>query len=233
MMTNTTPLVLQEILTGEVLFFALLGRAIYTYPDDVHRDWLQSLIDEEVFFDVPFAAEQRETQVGLEILQQWAGKGLSRKAFERIQADYTRLFIGPGKVLAAPWESVHFGKEPLIFQPRTLDVRAWYRRFGLETEKLYQEPDDHIGLELIFVSNLATLALKALQDSDQQRLQELLDAQREFASEHLLRWGPAWTKLVKKHAATDFYRGIAHLTHGSLLALAETLQIEMPTEVSL
>ncbi len=64
-------------------------------------------------------------------------------------------------------------------------------------------------------------------------LKNLLQAQRDFLSEHLLRWGPAWAKLVKKHAETDFYRGLAHLTNGALLAAAELLKVEMPKEVKI
>jgi TorA maturation chaperone TorD len=61
----------------------------------------------------------------------------------------------------------------------------------------------------------------------------MLQSQRDFLSEHLLRWGPAWAKLVKQNAETDFYRGIGHLTHGALFAAAEFLKIPLPNEVSL
>ena len=114
-----------------------------------------------------------------------------------------------------------------------MQVREWFSRFGLQAEKINKEPDDHIGLEILFIAHLVSLTLQAIENDDQISLNEILQAQREFLSDHLLRWGPAWAKLVKQHAATDFYRGIAHLVHGSLQAIAETLQIEMPKEVRL
>jgi len=86
---------------------------------------------------------------------------------------------------------------------------------------------------MLFISHLASLALQAIEQDDQNKLNEALQAQRDFLSQHLLRWGPVWAKLVKQNANTDFYRGIAHLTHGSLLAVAEMLEIKMPKEVSL
>ena len=76
---------------------------------------------------------------------------------------------------------------------------------------------------MIFISHLASLALQAIEQDDEKTLNEILQAQCDFLSEHLLRWGPVWAKLVKQHAYTDFYRGIAHLTHGALLAAAEML----------
>jgi TorA maturation chaperone TorD len=102
----------------------------------------------------------------------------------------------------------------------------------LQTERFNREPDDHIGLELIFVAHLATMALNSMELNDQSAAEKYLQAQREFLFEHLLRWGPAWARLVNKHAETDFYRGLAHLTYGALLAAAEQLQIELPKEVS-
>ena len=218
------------LLLGEALVFESLGRLLY---EELDKAWLQSLLKEDVFEDVPFGAEQQETKLGLELLQNWAREneaGISDKSFDDLRVDYTRLFVGIKKVLAPLWESVYFNQDRMVFQEQTLQVRAWYRRFGLEPEKLYQEPDDHIGLELLFLVHLAKLGLQALEENDQAGSEKYLQAQRNFLSEHLLRWGPAWAKLVRQHASTDFYRGLAHLVHGTLLAVAELLEVEAPKE---
>jgi TorA maturation chaperone TorD len=217
----------QEILTGEMLLFNLLGRIVYKYPSDEERPWLKSLIDEDVFSEVPFAAEQDETKAGLTRLQKWKKEGLSDESFTKIQADYTRLFIGPGKVLAPPWESVHFGDDRLVFQKQTLEVRDWYRRFGLESEKIHQEPDDHIGLELMFLAHTASLGVQALNEHDDIRLEETLNAQREFTQKHLGKWALTWSGLVEKNAQTDFYKGLAFLVVGALRELSAVLNIEL------
>ena len=229
-MTEPSPINLQETLTGEILLLSLLGRIFYTYPTNDERTWLQSLIEEDIFSEVPFAADKDETKAGLEFLQKWGKNGLADEAFENMRADYTRLFIGPGKVLAPPWESVHSGDDRLIFQQRTLEVRAWYQRFGLEAERIHQEPDDHIGLELLFLSHLATLGIQALNEQDNVRFEELLDAQREFIKKHLGAWALTWCGLVERNAQTDLYKGLAHLTHGALSALSEVLDIKLAKE---
>lgn len=218
---------------GESLLFGLLGKIIYA---DLDQAWLESLIHDEVFVEAPFGAEQVEVQRGIELLGRWTNEnqgGLEASQFKALQDDYLNLFIGLGKVLAPMWESVYFSEKKLMFQESTLQVREWYARFGVQAERINNEPDDHIGLELLFISHLASLALHAIEQGDQNKLNEALQAQRDFLSEHLLRWGPVWAKLVKQNANTDFYRGIAHLTHGSLLAVAEMLEIKMPKEVSL
>ncbi|GAB1469676.1 molecular chaperone TorD family protein [Chloroflexota bacterium] len=224
---------ISQILVGEMLLLRLLGKALYSEPE---RKWLEELIAEQIFFDIPFGMEQPEIIHGFELLQRWSQAntgGISEADFADLKMDYTRLFIGLDVHRTAPWESVYFNRDRFVFQEQTIQVREWYARYDVQAEKLNREPDDHIGLEILFISHLASLALQALEQNDQNQLDEMLQAQREFLSEHLLRWGLVWAKLVKQHAATDFYRGIAHLTHGALLAIAEILEITMPKEVTL
>ncbi len=213
-------------LTGEILAVSVLGKVLYTYPE---RAWLQSLADQDIFAEAPLGNSQPDVQAGLTLLQSWtqgARGGMTSQAFEDLCADYTRLMMGPGRVIAPPWESVYYSDERLVFQEKTLQVRAWYQRFGLEAQNLHKEPDDHIGLELAFVAHLAHQALIALDQQDRTAFETILAAQREFLSEHLLIWAPQWCDVVQAEAKTDFFRGIALLTRGILTELATTMQIE-------
>lgn len=222
----------KELLLGETLLFGLLGRALYNRPD---KDWLDSLIEEEVFVEIPFGAEKVETKQGQKLMQSWAQKnaeGLSEEAFKELSADYTRLFVGVGKVLAPPWESVYFNEDRMIFQDQTLQVRNWYRRFGLELENIHKEPDDHIGLEMTFIAYLAELGGKVLEEKDDEKFMLLTDTKRQFLSEHLLVWGPTWCALVKEHANTFFYQGLGNLTLGALLVIAEQYDIQIPDKIA-
>ncbi len=219
---------LSETLIGEILFFGLLGKALYEKPD---RQWLEALIADHVFAEAPFGAEQPEIAHGLQILQQWSlaqTDGIVDEHFSDLKMDYTRLFIGLDTLITAPWESVYYNRERMVFQEQTIQVRNWYARFGLQVEQYNREPDDHIGLEMSFVAHLASLALQALEADDQTTLKELMQAQRDFLAEHPLCWAPTWAKRVKERATTDFYRGMAHLSHGALLAAADVLQVPLP-----
>ena len=220
-MTVTNPRVQEEDLIGETLLLGLLGRVLYQYPENEQRTWFQSLIDTEAFSETPFAADQEDVIAGVALLQTWSKAGLTDVVYQDMQADYLRLFIGAGKVIAPPWESVFFSDARQTFQERTLQVRSWYRRFGLEPEKLYHEPDDHIGLEMTFLAHLGSQALQAIESDDQEKLGALLEARQDFLGEHLLKWGAAWCDLVIEHAHTDFYHGVARLTRGAFSAIAQ------------
>ncbi len=212
-------------LTGESLIFKFLGKAFYVYPE---RSWFKSLVQSDIFSEAPFAAEQPDVASGLLLLRQWSrsdGGVLSDQMFDDVQADYTRLFIGPGQVLTPPWESVYFSEERLTFQEETLDVRNWYKQFGLQAAKVYNEPDDHIGLELEFIAHLATMGLDALEKNDAAAFDKSLDAQRGFLAEHLLKWAPDWCEQVQSRANTNFYRGISLVTRGALEESAKLLDV--------
>ena len=219
-----------ETLAGELLLFNLLGKAFYAAPD---REWLDPLVKDDIFAEAPFGGAQPDTKAGLIQLRAWSRAnrdGISDVALEALQAEYTRLFIGPGPVAAPPWESVYFSEERLLFQRETFQVRDWYARFELTVPNLHREPDDHIGLELSFVAHLAELALKAIQAHEHEGFQEALEAQRCFLAEHLFKWGPGWCSCVEATSDSEFYRGLALVTRGALSALSEWLAMPIPVQ---
>ena len=50
------------------------------------------------------------------------------------------------------WESVYLGKEHLLFEEVTLAVRECYHHYGLSFIREGNEPDDHIVIELEFLT---------------------------------------------------------------------------------
>ena len=215
-------------LTGEMLIFGLLGKILYQVPE---AEWLQSLADKEVFLEFPFAAEQPDVVKGQAFLKEWTEKhqnGKVGECLEDITVDHTRLMVGIGTTPVVPWESVYFSDDHLLFQERTIDVRHWYQRFGLEVINKYHEPDDHIGLELAFMAHLATLGLTARESGDDKKFRFLLTMQREFLRKHLILWGPMWCDLLDEYARTDFYHGLALVVKGTLLEIARILNVKVP-----
>lgn len=221
----------REALAGEALLLGLVGKILYLPPD---RSLVDSLIDEDIFAETPFGMDNPEVQRGLATLQAWSQQNhpaLSDEAFGDLQVDYTHLFIGVGKVRAPIWESVYFSDERLLFQEQTVQVRDWYRRYGLQVEKKFQEPDDHLGLELAFITHLVSLAIQALEEQDETRFNELIEAQRAFLEKHPLRWASQWSAQVEEFAKTGFYRGIARLANGGLVAAGALLEVAPNGEV--
>jgi TorA maturation chaperone TorD len=217
-------------LLAEILTLNLVGKLLYEYPD---KDWYQSLFDSETFEEIPFGGQRQETQSGLALINSWINENY-REAhkdwFEELRADYTRLFIGPDQVLAPPWESVFVKEGRLIFTETTLAVRNWYRQFGLVQEKLYTEPDDHIGLELAFLAHLTGQAVEALESDTPEKSREWLAAKRGFCEAHFARWADVYFDQLYDYSRTDFYRGLARLGKGTFLEILYVLDIPVQKE---
>ena len=157
--------------------------------------------------------EDPDTQWGVGLLV----RAVTEPAAEAdLVADHARLFVGPGRMKACPWESVHRSEEGLTFEAETLQVRQAYTAAGFQAPAVNREPDDHIGLELAFVGELAVAALEARDRGDGEAEEFALSAAATFVRDHLEVWGPGFADLVVEHADTDLYRAAGYLLRGAL-----------------
>jgi len=164
--------------------------------------------------------EDEETVRGLDAMRAGASTPL-----DVLLVDHRDLFEGPDHVLACPYESVYLSEEHLTFEAQTLNVRAFYNRFGVQAPSLGNEPDDHIGLELSFISHLCVLALDANDIADTDAETAVIASIGDFLEQHLLLWVDGCLNRVIEHATTDFYRGLGHLTRGTVRQLQATFQV--------
>jgi TorA maturation chaperone TorD len=188
------------------------------FLEPVDQSLISALRGGPVIADWPMEPDQ-DTVRGLEAL--WAG---ASTPLDVLLVDHRDLFEGPDHVLACPYESVYLSEEHLTFEEQTLDVRAFYNRFGVEAPAVGKEPDDHIGLQLSFISHLCVLGLDAIEASDADAETAMIASIGDFLEQHLLRWVDDCLDRVVEHATTDFYRGLGHLTRGTVRQLQATFQ---------
>ena len=73
--------------------------------------------------------------------------------------EYTTLFLGPGVPKAPPCESFYRTSERIFFGSTSFEMKAALNAHGLESKRKYRQPEDHIGLELMFLSVLSNKLL--------------------------------------------------------------------------
>lgn len=151
------------------------------------------------------------SRAGVAALLRSAEQGETHAA---VVADHRRLLRGPERLPVSPYESVHRSVDRLVFESETMQVRAFYRRFGLQSERLNKDPDDHVALECAFLAHLAVRALDVI-DADADPT-HFVDGYRRFIAEHAGEWLPDYFDQVGQHADTDFYRGLAALGAGAV-----------------
>lgn len=172
---------------------------------------LNLLVDIEFLQDLSQYRQQQVMAAGAQqIITEINRQGCSEAYAQQLTFDYQRLFVGPGPVLAPPWESIYRTKEKLLFGEPDDAVRKIYHREGLVVNQA--EPADHIALELAFMARLGTRA-----QENRENAAELLTLQYVFLKEHLLSWVPDWQKDVTNHAQTHFWAGLAMITQGWML----------------
>lgn len=145
---------------------------------------------------------------------------------EQIKPEYEefhRLFVGPGPLVAPPWESFYRSREHLLFEEWTYQVREQYHQFGLQFKNENNEPDDHLLLELEFMLSLIDLSL---QEDQIERVIELILSQIHFLEEHLTIWVPDFCKRIIEHTGSQLYLGAAMLLE-DLLSFDLTTLLEV------
>ena len=154
----------------------------------------------------------RETTVTYGALLDLEWGGSLPDAGPEDEPEFFRLFVGPGRLVAPPYESVYLSPEGVLMQEETEAVRAFYQAYGLEVRAKYCEPDDALSLELEFYSRLQKDALAAYQAGDGAEAARLLAGQRQFHQEHLSRWVEPFSQRVLDGSANLFYRTLAIVT---------------------
>lgn len=131
---------------------------------------------------------------------------------DALAADYADIYLTYG-LRAAPCESVWLDEDNLAMQAPMFEVRALYRRHGLQAPNWRQRADDHLVHEVQFLSHLM-----------RPESGDTLGEAAAFLDEHLLLWLPDFAARVAQRCATPFYAGLAAVTAAYLDELRGLLE---------
>ena len=137
--------------------------------------------------------------------------------------DFHYLFVGPGKLGAAPWSSVYLDRG-LLFGPAEQKTERAMLAQGLRIPEGHREPCDHFAYELSFVSEMHLRAARALDAGDGDRAAEAAEAGRAFMQSQLLPWAGPFAERVRASARTALYPDLADVAVAALRADAEFLE---------
>jgi TorA maturation chaperone TorD/Pyruvate/2-oxoacid:ferredoxin oxidoreductase delta subunit len=145
--------------------------------------------------------------------------GAFSEAEPGLEREFARLFLGPGRPVAHPYESVL--REGRTMGETTLDVR---RRLAAEgvAPKGHGLPD-HVGIELSFMAYLSAREAMAWEAGEEKEAWDLLQKQEAFLREHLGAWLPQFCRRILTG------RPLTH--YGELARRAETFVANDTLEV--
>jgi putative dimethyl sulfoxide reductase chaperone len=130
-----------------------------------------------------------------------------------MREDYLDLFAGTGNPLAPPYESVYRSRDHLMFDKQTSEVREFYNSYGWESRFKGNIPDDHLGIEMLF---LTLLIEKYFEFEDKTCEDEMKIEIKRFIDQHLLSWIPEWNAHLQEYSKTMGYKGIGNLVYACI-----------------
>lgn len=209
---------LATLMRNRAATYAFLSRLYRTEVDE-------ALLAELRAMKFPAKTGTPEIDEGYRLIRSYLGNAWENVITE-LAVDYTRTFIGHGNTAycaAYPYESVYTSGRRLLMQEARDEVLALYRKAGKGKAQGWNDPEDHVALELEFQGYLCTQAAEALDAGDEDGAFDLVVQQRSFLNDHLANWLPMMLADLDRFAQTDFYRGLGHLTRGVLQAERATL----------
>ena len=127
--------------------------------------------------------------------------------FHDLRRDYTHLFYMVAVSGASPYESAWRTEDRTLCGPFMHEVRAMYRSYGVEVSVESSVPDDHLGLELAFASDLLSRSAASMG----KEREDIVD---------VLVFAHAFLDAMAASAHTPYYRAFARLTSATVDSLA-------------
>lgn len=129
---------------------------------------------------------------------------------QELLVEYSRLFLGPFKLVAPPYGSVWLDQAGTVMGASTARVAAFYRSHGLQLADDFHELPDHLAVELEFLSFLCFREYEAVQQNSTTEARRLRAARQEFITTFLLPWLCPFEEAISSDGQAPFYTAVAH-----------------------
>ena len=202
---------LSQLMQRRITTYDLLSKLFIKEVDEAQLKALNSAM-------FPSGTKSYEINKGYSMMVEYLSK-IHPDVITELAVDYVRLFIGTGidaKSAAYPFESVYTSEHSNIMQEARDEVLVIYRSCGLDKVDAWKEGEDHIGIELEFMSFLSQEAKKAIDSDNEEIAFSHMVTQKNFLDKHLLNWVGEFCEQIRKIGKTQFYIGLSYLLEGFL-----------------
>ncbi|NGZ26977.1 MAG: hypothetical protein G8345_08820 [Magnetococcales bacterium] len=142
-----------------------------------------------------------------------------------LESQYLRLF-GPGGGCVIH-ETAYGDSSRLLGKPNNLsDISGFYLAFGFTPAPGSGQAEDHLSMELEFMSLVNVKEAMAINEGWQERLEITRDVQKKFLGDHLGAWLDIWYHNLGEHMVPDFYQMLSQALMMTVHADLERLGVE-------
>ncbi len=125
------------------------------------------------------------------------------EALRALEVEYNRLFVGPARPPAPPYESLYRDPGGLVMGPSAQAVQARYTEAGFAMAPDHRDLPDHVAAELAFMACLA---------AEGEATWPWQQRAAAFLTQHLAVWLPLFCQRVRAAGRHPFYPALADLT---------------------
>lgn len=182
----------------------------HTFLKEPAKEFLQEL------GEVNIIAEENDIDRGLNLIAHSVktNKGRLDEYAEDLALEFARLFIGPKNPPAIPYASFYLSETKTVMTEITTEVRKRYLDAGMAVKDHYSTPDDHIGIELEFMSYLTEKIIDLYENGNRSEASRLFEIRDNFINEHMVNWVLLFVARLLDSAQENFYRGSAVILRG-------------------
>lgn len=188
-------------------WLAFVGNSLLAPPTQIGAEglepgfWADLALCEET--GIADAAHELEAFACGVVLGGKADDGAACDSVRAASVEYAHLFVGPPKPAVAPWET--FYRQPgctVGFGAATGEMRAALRECGLELAQPGRQYEDHMGVELLLLSELCR---RAGLDDGRNGNESALESARMFARQHPCAWIGDLCEAVRAERPDGYY----------------------------
>lgn len=122
---------------------------------------------------------------------------------------YSRLFVGPFSLGAAPYGSFYLEREKKVMGDTTVAVQEFYRQAGLSLDEDFTELPDHMAVELEFISYLLRRTMSEATEGERSATTEWIGMRRDFLRQFVIGWYGGFCAAIREATDNPFYRAYA------------------------
>ena len=204
-----------NVLKGYVMLLYFAGSMVMYEPTE---ECIVDFWDKGILKQLPVKSmNPRFLKAASQLRDSCKDKNLSAS---KLADDYNRLFLQEGSPLAPLHESVYRKNTISETVQGSNNVSEFYDSYGWLSKLRGKKADDHIGVEILFLTRLLEKYM-ALED-DLCRT-EMRNEILRFIDNHIITWIPKWNEQIQEHAMTLCYKGIGTLIHACIEDISSAL----------
>lgn len=145
-------------------------------------------------------------------IEEWVNSEGENWSLQDLRDEHRRVFSNVISLDCPPYETL-FGNDHVFGQSYVMgDIAGFYSAFGLQLSPDIHERLDHLSVELEFMHFLAYKESYAILHDGKEKLQTVVEAEKKFVKDHIGRWVPLFSGMLRRKADYGFYKILADFT---------------------